>query len=176
MGMRFGDRRYKLWQQGPLTCDYFGPIIDFVEPVPILLELKLTDFIPIANMPDDYADTITNFNRLHRLKVFVNLDRYASDFGKGYEPPIRGKLTLPDFNPKLAREFAVDLFKRFFQKDPFAWLRSLEVCFTQQIVGIRSESIEPENLVDIQRLERDDAPSPLHGGFVVTAKEYCKCN
>ncbi|KAL8856365.1 MAG: hypothetical protein Q9178_007056 [Gyalolechia marmorata] len=134
-----------------------------------LIDLEIDFPLAAGKWPDDYADTITNFNRLHRLKVFVNLDRYASDFGKGYEPPIRGKLTLPDFNPKLAQEVGVDLFKRFFQKDPYAWLRSLEVCFTQQVVGNRSGAMEPESLVKIQRLERDDAPSPLHGGFTMTA-------
>ena len=73
MGMRIGDRRYKHWQQGPSTCDHFGPIIDFIESIPSLLELKLTDFIPIANV---VAPVVVSCHRaLRSLSYHASMNR-----------------------------------------------------------------------------------------------------
>ena len=43
MGVRTGERRYGHWTCGPLTCDDLGPVIRFIESVPDLHDLCITD-------------------------------------------------------------------------------------------------------------------------------------
>jgi len=43
MGIRTGDRRYEHWKFGPMTCDHLMLVLNFIESVPDLYELNLTD-------------------------------------------------------------------------------------------------------------------------------------
>lgn len=44
MGVRFGDRHYTHWAQGPLTCDGVLVVENFIRCIPHLHELNITDF------------------------------------------------------------------------------------------------------------------------------------
>lgn len=43
MGIRTGDRKYKHWVYGPMTCENIGSVARFIEAVPNLRELHITD-------------------------------------------------------------------------------------------------------------------------------------
>ena len=117
--------------------------------------------------PVDYAETISRFSRLKRLKVVVDLNNDASDFAAAYW---RRELPIPELNEGLGREVTTSLFKSFFVKDPYARLIDLEVCFTRIETYDRGQNTEIEFPIKIRKLERDDAPSPLNGGFTIESK------
>lgn len=74
---------------------------------------------------------------------------------------------MPPLNEDLAQEISRRLFKGFFENNAYARLRELEVCFKHQEVEDRCQRFDVEQSVKVRRLERDDAPSPLEGGFEV---------
>lgn len=74
---------------------------------------------------------------------------------------------MPSLNLDLARKVTIGLFRSFFSNDPYARILSLEICFKHKLVEDRGQNWEVEWPIKIQRLERDDAPSPLDGGFTI---------
>lgn len=84
---------------------------------------------------------------------------------------------MPPFNVKPAKKVTTDLFKTFFAHNPYSRLTSLEVCFLRHRREDRGQRFEMKSSIKIKRLERDDAPSPLDGGFVVDADgEWLHCD
>ena len=120
--------------------------------------------------PVDYVETISRFSRLKRLKVVVDLNNDASDFAAAYYQRVWGELPIPELNEGLGREVATSLFKSFFVNDPYARLIDLEVCFTCIDTYDRGQNTEMEFSIKIRKLGRDDAPSPLNGGFTIESK------
>ena len=120
--------------------------------------------------PIDYAEVISRFSRLKRLKVVVDLNNDASDFAAEYHQTVWGEVPTPELNEGLGREVATRLFKSFFVNDPYARLIDLEVCFTRIETYDRGQNTEIEFPIKIQKSERDDAPSPLNGGFTIESK------
>ena len=54
--------------------------------------------------------------------------------------------------------------------DPYARLIDLEVCFTRIETYGGGQNTGIEFPIKIRKLERDDAPSPLNGGFRIESK------
>ena len=48
IGIRTGNRYYEYWHQGPLTCEDLGTVVRFIESVPHLCELYITDLSAAA--------------------------------------------------------------------------------------------------------------------------------
>lgn len=80
-----------------------------------------------------------------------------------------GSKPMPPLNLEIARKVAVTLFKAFYEHDPGAVLIYLELCFKHKRVEDRGQCYPVESPVTIRRSERDDAPSPVHGGFTIEA-------
>lgn len=78
-----------------------------------------------------------------------------------------GSVCMPPLNVTLACEVAAKLYQSFFLNDAYAWLVVLEVHFTRLLVEDRGQTSQVECPVKIQRLVRDDAQSPLDGGFTI---------
>ncbi|KAL8696302.1 MAG: hypothetical protein Q9224_002865 [Gallowayella concinna] len=228
MGMRVGDRNYTHWPYGPLTCDNPSRIKNFIQSLPPLLELNLTDLdllvelfnfeipgyhrslrklyyhasinrsdrsrhytwseshllalrdrcrditdltidLPLVKgtLSREHVRAVTLFDRLDTLKVFVELNYRASDFSPQYYRDVDGSGPMPPLDLKVARGAAVFLFKSFFVNNPYAHLRSLEICFLRQRLEDRGQKFDNENSIKITRLERDDAPGPLDGGYII---------
>lgn len=74
---------------------------------------------------------------------------------------------MPPLNNLKARDTAINLFKSFFIHNEYAYLTELEICFKHQRQEDRGQRFEVEIPVKIKRMVRDDAPSPLEGGFTV---------
>ena len=72
MGIRTGDRRYKSWLQGPLTCNDLETVTRFLEALPRLHELRLTDFCDAAE--EIVPAILTNQTELRVL-------RYHAEYG-----------------------------------------------------------------------------------------------
>lgn len=117
--------------------------------------------------PSHFASTMARFNNLRRLKIFVELNEAASDFAGEYRQDAQGSVPTPPFNEKLGREVTTSLFRSFFENDAYARLTELEVSFTHVKVYDRGQHEDIEFPIKVRRLERDDAPSPLDGGFTV---------
>ena len=117
--------------------------------------------------PKDYADTIAHFTTLNSLKIVIELNEDASDFAAEYHQTTWGEVPTPPLNDQLARTLTTDLFKNFFVNDAYARLADLEVVFTRIEVYDRGQSSDIEFPIKFRRLERDDAPSPVDGGFTV---------
>ncbi|KAL8754836.1 MAG: hypothetical protein Q9199_004057 [Rusavskia elegans] len=127
--------------------------------LPELRELTIDFLLLDGRWPIDHAKHIATFSRLNTLRIFVELNSEVSDFAKEYlvDPEEGGHMPLFDVKP--AKKVTTDLFKSFFAHNPYSCLTSLE------------------SSIKIKRLERDDAPSPLDGGFVVDADgEWLHCD
>ncbi|KAL8849421.1 MAG: hypothetical protein Q9221_005593 [Calogaya cf. arnoldii] len=121
-----------------------------------------------ARWPFVLAELVSHLARLDSLKAFVELDNNATDFAEEYhvDPYHGGDNVLPPLTT-LARGVTTDLFESFFRHNAYARLTSLEVCFLRHRYEDRGQRFDMTNSIKIKRMERDDAPSPLDGGYVV---------
>ncbi|KAL8889627.1 MAG: hypothetical protein Q9215_003135 [Flavoplaca cf. flavocitrina] len=136
-----------------------------------LLELRqLTFDFPLldGHWPTHLANDIAKLARLDTLKIFIELRREATDFAAAYHvDPVDGGYDFPPLNLELAIEVATGLFMSFFAHSAYACLTKLEICFLRFQCEDRGQTFENQNSIQVTRLERDDAPSPLDGGYVV---------
>lgn len=73
MGIRTGERRYKPWHYGPLTCTALDPVIQLIRSRPGLRELNLTDLSAAA---ETIAPTILESQRcLQNLSYRASMNR-----------------------------------------------------------------------------------------------------
>lgn len=121
----------------------------------------------IPSQPSKYTDALAHFNHLHTLKVFVHLREDASDFVAEYHQDVYGSKPMPNLKADLARIVSTRLFKSFFSRDRYARLRYLEVSFRHVMQEDRGQCYPVSCSSKVRRLVRDDAPSPLGGGFEV---------
>ncbi|KAL9029614.1 MAG: hypothetical protein Q9180_007008 [Flavoplaca navasiana] len=136
-----------------------------------LLELRqLTFDFPLldGHWPTHLANNTAKLTHLDTLKIFVELRREVTDFAAAYHvDPYDGGSDFPPLNIGLAIEVTTGLFKSFFAHSAYACLTKLEVCFLRHQCEDRGQRFEYQNSIQVRRLERDDAPSPLNGGYVV---------
>ncbi|KAL8696276.1 MAG: hypothetical protein Q9224_002883, partial [Gallowayella concinna] len=121
--------------------------------------------------PALHTEAIALFDHLSTLKVFIELNDNASDFSKEYKTgrtPL-DHLYFPRFKVNTASKATQRFFKAFFTNNPYAHLTSLEVCFLRLRECSHRRRESHETSITIKRLERDDAPSPLEGGYTVVA-------
>lgn len=76
-----------------------------------------------------------------------------------------GSVRMPQLNLELAREVTTKLYMDFFVHNAYAWLAALEVHFNRHLVEDRGQTSDVEWVIKIRRRVRDDASSPLEGGF-----------
>ncbi|KAL8708377.1 MAG: hypothetical protein Q9220_006758 [cf. Caloplaca sp. 1 TL-2023] len=121
--------------------------------------------------PLRHAKAVSRFNHLTTLILFIELGADASDFAGEFHQDSMGSVPFPPINAKLARQVTIDLFKSFFTHDAYARLQNLEVRFLHQRIEDRGQKFDTECPVKIRRAIRDDAPSPLEGGFTIECKD-----
>ncbi|KAL8911462.1 MAG: hypothetical protein Q9172_007673, partial [Xanthocarpia lactea] len=131
---------------------------------PDLQELTIDFPYPEGHWPVEHAQIIAKFSRLNKLKIYIELGSEASDFAAVYHQDRRGRMPFPPLNLDAAVKAITYQFKIFFTHNASSRLRSMEVCFLRSRYGNRFQNVETESIVKIERLERDDAPSPLDGG------------
>lgn len=117
--------------------------------------------------PREPLKALSRFHHLDSLKVIVQLNNERSAFCAEYHQDMMGSVRMPPLNNLKARDVAIRLFKSFFLHDRYAYLTTLEVCFKHQRQEDRGQKFEVEIPVKVKRMVRDDAPSPLDGGFTV---------
>ena len=110
---------------------------------------------------------LAKFSHFRSLKVFVELHENASDFGVACKKDKGWGVDTPPFNEALGRSVVQDFFQGFFKHTPYSRLKELEVCFTRIERYDRGQTADIEFPIKVQRLERDDAPSPVDGGFTI---------
>lgn len=75
----------------------------------------------------DTGGTFARFNRLLTLKIFVEILMEASDFSeKEYVQNSMGTLPMPPWRENLGKSIACDLFRKFYEHDPYSHLETLE--------------------------------------------------
>ncbi|KAL8868427.1 MAG: hypothetical protein Q9174_005000 [Haloplaca sp. 1 TL-2023] len=126
------------------------------------------------------AEVLARLSRLQKVKVFVDLKRFHSHLDTLFLEPRENSLS-EGLNADVARSVSIELFQSFFQNDLDCPLRFLEVCFQHLLllkpknwipkVGEDLRVLPVQNLIRIRRLDRDDAPHPLDGGFTVDSHE-----
>lgn len=95
----------------------------------------------------------------------MELNNGESEFTPEYPEHEWGDISPVD--ETLGREVASSYFKSFFKNDASARLANLEVRFIcREIIG-GGLNVDSKYPIRIRRLERDDAPSPVDGGFSV---------
>lgn len=73
MGIRTGDRYYTHWPHGPLTCENLGTVTTFLESVPNLRELNITD---LESAAEELAPTIIATHKsLRKLSYYNSINR-----------------------------------------------------------------------------------------------------
>ncbi|KAL8671694.1 MAG: hypothetical protein Q9168_003816 [Polycauliona sp. 1 TL-2023] len=138
---------------------------------PDITDLTIDFPLVDGHWPTEYAEAITKFDHLDTLKVFVELNGDASDFSEEYPTTRRegNALKFPRLKVGTASKTAEGFFKAFFIRNPYARLRSLEICFLRMIQFSHGRREPCERSIFVSRLERDDAPNPLEGGYQVVA-------
>ncbi|KAL8784321.1 MAG: hypothetical protein Q9213_004030 [Squamulea squamosa] len=132
---------------------------------------NLTIDFPLVkgHLPVEHARTLARFSHLDKLKVFVELGSDASDFSAAYHQDVMGTVPMPDLKFAASKKVTEDLFKAFYVNNPYSSLTSLEVCFLRHLHEDRGQQYANKNPFRIQRLERDDSPSPQDGGYIMDA-------
>lgn len=69
-----------------------------------------------------------------------------------------------------ASTLATDIFVDFFRHSPLSRMRSLQLTTTKAEYAPIQELYYHVEVINVKRKERDDAPSPVNGGFEVEAK------
>ncbi|KAL8766627.1 MAG: hypothetical protein Q9209_006644 [Squamulea sp. 1 TL-2023] len=130
-----------------------------------------------GHWPVEHARTLAQFSHLDKLKVFVELGSDASDFSAAYHQDAMGTIPMPELNFAASKKVTEDLFTAVFVNNPYSSLTSLEVCFLRHLHEDRGQQYANQNSFRIQRLERDDSPSPLDGGYTMDAPGlWVDCN
>lgn len=84
MGIRVGNRKYMRMQNGPMTCNNLDTVTQFIEAVPGLHELIITDF---TNAAETIATSIIATQKsLHKLSYLASIYRQGFQF-YGRIPP-----------------------------------------------------------------------------------------
>ncbi|KAL8947811.1 MAG: hypothetical protein Q9222_005950, partial [Ikaeria aurantiellina] len=92
MGIRIGNRRYTHWPQGPLTCSDMSTVYRFLEQVPYLHELRITD---LGVAPAYHAPFILETQTsLQVLSYHASLDRSGRKRRDPYTLTTAGLLAL----------------------------------------------------------------------------------
>ena len=118
--------------------------------------------------PSDHATELARFSHLKSLRVVIELRVGTSDFAAEYLQNRMGTVEFPPLNEALGQEMVTKLFKVFFKNDRNACMTDLEVWFLRRLVyDNHGQGTDVGFPIRIRRAERDDAPSPLDGGFTV---------
>jgi hypothetical protein len=155
------DQRYRRpqapgWSATDITCR--------LEKCPQLEDLRIDiALVDVKHWPTDISAPLARFTKLRKLKLFIEVPIEASDFSEEYEYDMMGGVAPPPLKDELAREVAVDLWRRFFGNDKYAHLRELELCFTRLHIWDRMDSGVVDWRVRVTRAERDDKGYPGDG-------------